>query len=428
MNLSMTRRLLIAAAAGTALTFAFAAPSFAETTLSVSSDGNAETTKAFDALTKAYTAVNPDVKFELESRPGGAEGDNLVKTRLSTGEMTDIFQYNSGSLFQALNPTQNLADLSDIQGGVVDSFKPVVTSTDGMVRGVPFGAAMGGGIYYNKKIYAELGLAVPKTWAEFMANNEKIKAAGKVAVAQTYKDTWSSQLFVLADFYNVQAANPAFAADYTANKAKYATTPAAMKGFEYLEQVNKAGYLNADFGAATFDDGVRMVANGEAAHYPMLTFALGNIKQNFPDKVNDVGFFAQPGDDAAKNGLTVWMPAGLYVSSKSANADAAKKFLRFVASPEGCKIMQDTNGATGPYLIKDCGLPADVPPSVADMLPYFQAGLTAPALEFVSPIKGPNLEQLTVEVGSGIRPAAEAAALYDKDVEKQAKQLGLPNW
>jgi raffinose/stachyose/melibiose transport system substrate-binding protein len=428
MTISITRRLLLAAAAGTALTFAFAAPSFAETTLSISSDGNAETTAALEALTKAFTAANADVKFELESRPGGAEGDNLVKTRLSTGEMTDIFQYNSGSLFQALNPIQNLADLSDIQGGVVDSFKPVVTSTDGMVRGVPFGAAMGGGIYYNKPIYKELGLSVPKTWAEFMANNEKIKAAGKVAVAQTYKDTWTSQLFVLADFYNVQAANPAFAADYTANKAKYATTPAAMKGFEYLAAVNKAGYLNADFGAATFDDGVRMVANGEAAHFPMLTFALGNIKQNFPDKVNDVGFFAQPGDDAAKNGLTVWMPSGLYVSSKSANADAAKKFLAFVASPEGCKIMQDTNGATGPYLIKDCGLPADVPPSVADMLPYFQAGLTAPALEFVSPIKGPNLEQLTVEVGSGIRPAAEAAALYDKDVEKQAKQLGLPNW
>jgi raffinose/stachyose/melibiose transport system substrate-binding protein len=428
MKITLTRRMMLAAAAGTALTFAFAAPSFAETTLSLSSDGNEETTKAFDALTKAFMAANPDVKFELETRPGGAEGDNLVKTRLSTGEMTDIFQYNSGSLFQALNPVQNLADLSDIQGGVVDSFKPVVTSTDGMVRGVPFGAAMGGGIYYNKKIYADLGLSVPKTWADFMANNEKIKAAGKVAVAQTYKDTWTSQLFVLADFYNVQAANPAFAADYTANKAKYATTPAAMKGFEYLAAVNKAGYLNADFGAATFDDGVRMLATGEAAHFPMLTFALGNIKQNFPDKVNDVGFFAQPGDDAAKNGLTVWMPSGLYVSSKSANLDAAKKFLTFVASPEGCKIMQDTNGATGPYLIKDCGLPADVPPSVADMLPYFQAGMTAPALEFVSPIKGPNLEQLTVEVGSGIRPAADAAALYDKDVEKQAKQLGLPNW
>ena len=71
----------------------------------------------------------------------------------------------------------------------------------------------------------------------------------------------------------------------------------------------------------------------------------------------------------------------------------------------------------------------NVPPVVADLLPYFQQqGTTAPALEFISPIKGPNLEQITVEVGSGIRPAAEAAALYDEDVKKQALQLGLPGW
>jgi raffinose/stachyose/melibiose transport system substrate-binding protein len=62
-------------------------------------------------------------------------------------------------------------------------------------------------------------------------------------------------------------------------------------------------------------------------------------------------------------------------------------------------------------------------------MPYFQKeGLTAPALEFVSPIKGPALEQLTVAVGSGIQTPAEAAAAYDLDVAKQAKQLGLPNW
>ena len=403
----------------------------AETVLSITMDGSAETIAAMDALTAAYTAAHPDVTFDIESRPGGSDGDNLVKTRLATGEAGDIMQYNSGSLFQALNPTVSLADLSDIAGqaNVIDSFKPVVTATDGTIRGVPFGPAMGGGIYYNKKIYAELGLSVPKSWAEFMANNEKIKAAGKVAVAQTYGDTWTSQLFVLADFYNVQAAEPNFAADYTANKAKYATSPAAMAGFQYLEDTFKAGYLNEDFGVAKFDDGVRMVATGEAAHYPMLTFALGNIKQNFPENLEDVGFFAQPGPDAAKNGLTVWMPAGLYIPAASPNVDAAKEFLSFVASVEGCNLMIGANGATGPYLIKDCALPADVPGAVSDMLPYFQtAGMTAPALEFLSPIKGPALEQITVEVGSGIRPAAEAAALYDQDVEKQAKQLGLPNW
>ncbi len=401
----------------------------AETTLSILIDNNPETIASMDAVTAAYTAAHPDVTFEIEQRAGGAEGDNHVKTRLATGEMADIFAYNSGSLFQALKPAQTLADLSDIQGTVIDSFEPVVTSSDGVVRGIPFGAAMGGGIYYNRKIYEELGLSVPKTWDEFMANNEKIKAAGKVAVAQTYGDTWTSQLFVLADYYNVQAAVPTFAADYTANTVKYATTPAAVQGFQHLEDVFKGSYLNEDFGVAKFEEGMRMVALGEAAHYPMLTFGLGTVTQNYPDNVNDVGFFAQPGTDAAKNGLTVWMPMAVYVPAASPNVDAAKQFLSFVASVEGCNAMIGATGATGPYLINGCELPADVPQSVADMLPYFQAdGMTAPALEFLSPIKGPALEQITVEVGSGIRPAAEAAGLYDQDVEKQAKQLGLPNW
>jgi raffinose/stachyose/melibiose transport system substrate-binding protein len=66
---------------------------------------------------------------------------------------------------------------------------------------------------------------------------------------------------------------------------------------------------------------------------------------------------------------------------------------------------------------------------VSDLLPYFDTTEgNSPALEFLSPIKGPALEQITVEVGSGIRPAADGAALYDDDAKKQAQQLGLPGW
>lgn len=402
----------------------------ADVTLSVLIDTNPETIASFDAVSKAYMAKHPDVTFDVEQRTGGSEGDNIIKTRLATGEMADIFQYNSGSLFQALKPQETMADLSDLpsEAGILDTFKKVVTGPDGHVRGIPFGPAMGGGIFYNRKIYAELGLTPPKTWAEFMSNNEKIKAAGKVAIAQTYGTTWTSQLFVLADFYNVQADIPNFATDYTANKIKYANTPAALAGFSHLEEVAKAGLFNPDFGAATFDDGMRMVATGEAAHYPMLTFGIGNVQQNFPDNLKDLGFFAQPGTDAAKNGLTVWMPAALYVSSKSENVEEAKKFLDFIASKEACDLMAKAV-PSGPYLVEGCELPKDIPPVVADMLPYFgKDGKTGPALEFLSPVKGPALEQITVEVGTGIRSAKDAAALYDQDVEKQAKQLGLPNW
>jgi raffinose/stachyose/melibiose transport system substrate-binding protein len=79
-------------------------------------------------------------------------------------------------------------------------------------------------------------------------------------------------------------------------------------------------------------------------------------------------------------------------------------------------------------LVKDAELPDNVFPAVKDMLPYFESGKTTPALEFLSPIKGPSLEQITTEVGSGITSAKEGAKLYDKDVEKQAKQLGIKGW
>jgi raffinose/stachyose/melibiose transport system substrate-binding protein len=65
---------------------------------------------------------------------------------------------------------------------------------------------------------------------------------------------------------------------------------------------------------------------------------------------------------------------------------------------------------------------------IADMQAYVDGDLSAPALEFLSPIKGPALEQLTVEVGSGITTAEKAAAEYDADVVKQAKQLGIDGW
>ena len=294
---------------------------------------------------------------------------------------------------------------------------------------MPVGGAMGGGILYNKKVYADLGLTVPTTWAAFMDNNAKIKAAGKTPVIQTYKDTWTSQLMVLGDFANITAQNPKWADEYTKNKVKYATDTVARAGFDHLEQLFKAGDFNADFGSATLDQGLQMLVTGAGVQYPILTFVISTIKENYPDQLNDIGFFAIPGTDAAKNAMTTWMPAGIYLSKTSKHAEAAKKFLAFVASVPGCDSQTNAVGVTGPYLVKDCTLPDDVPTAVSDMLPYFEKeGANAPALEFLSPIKGPSLENITVAVGSGITSAKEGASQYDADVVKQGQQLGLPGW
>jgi raffinose/stachyose/melibiose transport system substrate-binding protein len=158
---------------------------------------------------------------------------------------------------------------------------------------------------------------------------------------------------------------------------------------------------------------------------------VSDLAATYPASTKDVGLFAIPGDDAAKNGLTVWAPAGVYIptSTTGAKLDAAKKFLAFIASKEGCDSQAKAGAVTGPFAVKDCKLPADVPQVVQDMQPYIdKAGSSSLALEFLSPVKGPSLEQITVEVGSGIRKAAAGASLYDEDVKKQAQQLGLAGW
>jgi raffinose/stachyose/melibiose transport system substrate-binding protein len=431
MNMRTGRSALLAFGAALLLTTGFTGIASADEALTLLVDNGPQDLVPTQALVKAFIAKNPGVSIDIEQRPGGAEGDNIIRTRLATDDMDDIFVYNSGSQLMGTNPDKYLVDLSGEpwQANVVASFKNVVTA-NGHIFGAPLGGAQGGGVLYNKTVFAAAGItSVPKSWTEFMADAAKIKAAGKVPVIQSFKDTWTSQLFLLGDFFNVSAAEPNFATDYTAAKIKFATDPVVQKGFQHQVDVLKAGDLNPDYAAASYDDAIKMLSNGGGAMYPMLTFAIAAIQTTYPDKLKDIGFFALPGDDASKNGLTTWEPAGFYIPKASQHIDTAKKFVAFVASKEGCDIQTAAVGITGPYLIKGCDLPATVPPAVADLASYFKSDETnSPALEFLSPIKGPALEQITVQVGSGISTPADAAALYDDDVKKQAQQLGLPGW
>jgi raffinose/stachyose/melibiose transport system substrate-binding protein len=394
-------------------------------------DNGAETVKIGNQLAKDFMAKNPNIEIKVETRPAGTDGDNLVKTRLSTGDMSDIFEYNSGSLFQAIAPEKNLVPLGDTEniGNLDKNFSTTVTVND-KVYGVPWGGFMAGAVLYNKDVYAKLGLQVPKTWDDFIANSKKIKDSGVDPVIQSYGETWTSQLFVLGDFANVLTADPQFPEKYTNNQAKYATTPAAQAGFQHLQQVHDLGYENKDFASAKLPDALRYLAQGKGAQYPILSAMLSELISENPGSENKIGLFAIPGADASQNKLTVWSPAGVYIptSTTGAKLDAAKKFAAYIASPDGCNSQTTASTPTGPYAVKGCSVGDNVPQAVKDMQTYIDAGQSSLALEFLSPVKGPALEQICVEVGSGIRKADAAAKLYDEDVKKQAQQLGLSGW
>jgi raffinose/stachyose/melibiose transport system substrate-binding protein len=124
------------------------------------------------------------------------------------------------------------------------------------------------------------------------------------------------------------------------------------------------------------------------------------------------------------------MPPGTYIpqTTEGAELEAALDFLAFIASVEGADILTEEIAPTGPYMIVGASLPDTVLPAVQDLASYIESGNSYPALEFVSPVKGPNLQQITVAVGTGQMDAQQAAEDYDLDVERQAQQLGLPGW
>jgi len=386
--------------------------------------------KTANGLAAGFMKKYPKINVKIDTRPAGTDGDNIIKTKLSTGTMEDVFFYNSGSLFQALHPERTMQPLTDEPwvSTLTKDFRQTV-SVGKVLYGAPFGSTFDGGVMYNKKVYEKLGLSVPDTWADFISNSQKIKAAGGITpVLGSYGDTWTAQLFVLADFANVSAQDPKWAANYTANKAKYVDPP-ALAGFQDTAEVQSLGLMNKDYASLTNVNALKLLATGAAAQYPMITVAIGNLVQSNPDNVNDIGYFANPTANGNSH-ATVWEAGGAYIpkTTTGGKLSAAKKLIAFLNSSAGCDIQIAAAAPAGPYATTNCKVPSNAPALIADEQKYQDAGKTGLALEFISPVKGPNLSQITVQVGSGISTAAQGAELYDQDVKKQAQQLNLPGW
>ena len=91
-----------------------------------------------------------NIEIELENKTNGSDGDNIVKTRLAAGEMTDLLIFNSGAQFTALNPAEYFMDITDedFAENIDENFKASVT-VDGKVYGIPVTSSNVGGIVYN---------------------------------------------------------------------------------------------------------------------------------------------------------------------------------------------------------------------------------------------------------------------------------------
>lgn len=393
---------------------------YKEATLSLLIDNNVslDGLNAVCDLAKEKLGITIEIEYKVD--------DSVLKTRLASGEMTDLLVYNSGALLSALNPSEYFMDLSNESfiDKYDDTYKSSVT-VDGVVYGVPFASTQAGAVMYYKPIYEELNLEIPHTWDEFIANCQAIQAAGHTAyISSTAKKSMTQVLF-LGDHYNVMAANPDFVKEFEKGNAKYASDPAALKSWQKYEDV--LPYLQEGHTATTYDEACEMLADGQGAHWICLTQALSNIYSLYGEEaVNQIGVFGVPGDNAEDHGLTVWMPNSLYGSLNSEKQEDILRFMEFYISDEALTAYAGAILPDGPYCIKGYSLPESSYDAVKnDMQAYFDGGKTKVAMEFETAVKGANCSTITQSLISGLTTGADAAAEYDEDCKLQAIQLGL---
>ncbi len=162
------------------------------------------------ALVEAFEAENPDITVDVQTRPQGAEGDNLVKTRLATGEMDDVFHYNSGSLLPGAEPRRHARQPRRTRRGstaldenFVDASRPRTASTARRsARRWPARCST------TRTSTTSSGSRSRRRGTSSSRTARRSRRRARQPDRADLRRHWTSQLFVLGDFDNVARRGP----------------------------------------------------------------------------------------------------------------------------------------------------------------------------------------------------------------------------
>lgn len=157
---------------------------------------------------------------------------NVMKSRLLTGEGTDIFLMKSGVAIAEWLPEENCLDLSGEEWvSRTKSWAIDGATYGGRLVGQNMWSVDGWGFLYNPTIFADLGLEVPTTTEEFMAVCEAIQASGTLPIWENGKDGWHLQIWAQQMGAYLRAQNPGLYEGLNDNSMKYVDVPELVQFF-----------------------------------------------------------------------------------------------------------------------------------------------------------------------------------------------------
>ncbi len=290
-----------------------------------------------EPLLDAFSAHYPDVEIDFQNVPAGPEFQQRLQLLAGAGELPDMFHIPAPLTLMA--QAGHLADLShlEVTQGLPEGYTSYYTY-DGSIYAYANDAWIGG-IFYDKDLFAENGLAVPESYADLLEAAEVFHGQGIKPIS--FGSGNLVDLVFMLHGAEILLDDPGFNSGIDSGETTFAGG--------YLNALNTwktdwvdTGYVSQDM--AAIDDPQRMdeFAVGEAAMTISGPWAVGGILEANPEL--NLGVFPFVGETAEDVFTLGAVNVGLAISANAENPAAAEAFISFVGSEEGVPILQAVTG------------------------------------------------------------------------------------
>ena len=356
---------------------------------------------------------------------------NLLRTKLNSGEAPDIFGGQSGvtDLKLQYNVEKNAVDLSgEPWASKLDPLVAAQSTVNGKLYGMTYWDTVGNSwvINYNKKLFADNGIAVPADYAGLKSACETLLAKGIQPMLEPVADGWHHVLWFAELGPRYEEASPGLAEKLNANQATFAGNETMLTAVTQLKDLYDSGCWGKNALADTFADRTKAIATGQVAMVVAASGFGAELENDYPEtNPEDYGVFLMP---LADNQVLNLNPAGptMFISSASPNIDAAKQYFAFLTQPENMKYFVDNvPNATGlPFE----GVAKKLPPEIQEFMANPKRGTVyQTAVNYVNPQWMDIGKDLTAMFTGAMAPEAVLSSI-DKRRAELAKAAKDPAW
>ena len=305
----------------------------------------------FDAAVAEFEAANPTIDIVMEAVADEPYKDK-IRVLMASDQVPDIYFSWSGEFGRKFAREGRTLDLTEALAGpewqgrfAAASLEPF--QFEGKQFGIPVNVDSKYMIY-NKAIFEKHGLSVPTTFAEFIALNDALLAAGEVPIAYGNQAPWAATHYI-GDLFAKMVPDDVRQADYQllAPADQLYTHPGYVEAWALYKSFGDKGYVNNGANAISHQQarGAFIAGRSAMVYLELVEFYM---LADTPVAEQGWGFFPMPPMEGAagRNDLLTGAPDGFLISSKTEHPDEALAFLNFITSPEQAAKYVSTTGMT----------------------------------------------------------------------------------